>query len=476
MTRRFTLPMALAMVLALAAGAAAQQPNDGPATPSKPAAAPAAPATDPPAAPLTKEEEAAKAAENSWKKGRTITMQYFRPQDRRGINVFETTKVPGAEFTGFKLDFNAAFTTQGQNLKHSTKAVPVMVNGVDTNKLATIGSGFNNSTANLSLHAQLAPGIRVALTSYLSSRHHNETWVKDGYLIVDKSPLDIKPLKDIMEYVTLKFGQFEVNYGDQHFRRTDNGQAMYNPFIGNLIMDAMTTEVGGELSFKRNGFLAMAGVTNAESKGLITVPPRRTAAYLGKLAYDKQVNDDLRVRLSGSMYTTSKANNNVLYSGDRAGSRYYYVMENTAATDAAQAWSGQLNPSFGHNVKAFVVNPFVKWQGLEVFANIETSQGHAWTETADRTFRQQAIDALYRFADAKFYLGGRYNKAEGTLLGVSTGDVNITRGQVGGGWYITPNILMKFELVDQKYNKFPSNDIRSGGRFKGFLIEGAVGF
>jgi hypothetical protein len=46
---------------------------------------------------------AAAAAEASWKKGRPIAMQYFRPIDKRGLNMFETTKDPGAEFTGFKL-------------------------------------------------------------------------------------------------------------------------------------------------------------------------------------------------------------------------------------------------------------------------------------------------------------------------------------------------------------------------------------
>jgi hypothetical protein len=34
-----------------------------------------------------------------------------------------------------------------------------MVSGVNTNQLADIGLGFNNSTANVNLHAQLAPGI-----------------------------------------------------------------------------------------------------------------------------------------------------------------------------------------------------------------------------------------------------------------------------------------------------------------------------
>ena len=43
-------------------------------------------------------------------------------QDQRGLNVFETTKDPGVEFTGFKLDFGAAFTSQVQNLSHRNTA------------------------------------------------------------------------------------------------------------------------------------------------------------------------------------------------------------------------------------------------------------------------------------------------------------------------------------------------------------------
>jgi hypothetical protein len=406
---------------------------------------------------------------------RSIDVQRLRPADLRGLNQFEPAKDDGVAYNGFALHIGGAFLQSFQGLTHENSAAPKVTNNVDANKLMTIGNGFNNSVANLFIDAQVADGIRVSMTSYLSARHHNETWVKDGYLIVDKSPVDLKLAHDLFKYVTLKFGQFEVNYGDMHYRRTDNGQAMYNPFIGNLIMDAMTTEVGGEVQFKKDGFLAMAGVTNAESKGLITNPAKRTAAYLGKLGFDRKFGDDLRLRLTGSLYTTSSASNNVLYSGDRAGSRYYYVVENTAATDAAQAWSGQVNPGFGHNVKAYVINPFVKYNGLEVFANIEHATGHSWTETADRSWDHNAFEALYRFYDAKLYLGGRMNTAEGKLAGI-TNELKVERTQVGGGWYMTPNILLKAELIDQKYKNFPTSDIRSGARFRGFMIEGVVGF
>ena len=247
----------------MTAPAAAQQTTEaatGSTEPTSPAAAP------------TAEEEAAAAAESSWKKGRPITIQYFRALDKRGINVFETTKEPGVEFTGFKLDFGAAFTSQVQNLSHSNTAAPNVVNGVNANQLADIGFGFNNSTANLALNAQLAPGIRVALTSYLSSRHHNETWVKDGYIQIDQSPIDLVPLKMLFEIATVRVGHMEINYGDAHFRRSDNGNAMYNPFVGNYIMDAFTTEIGGEVYLKTAGVIAMGAITGGEIRGTVLTP------------------------------------------------------------------------------------------------------------------------------------------------------------------------------------------------------------
>src|SRR5690606_20218544 len=195
----------------------------------------------------------------------------------------------GVEFTGFKLDFGAAFTSQVQDLAHRNTAVPNMVNGVDANQLQNIGFGFNNSTANAVLHAQLAPGIRVQLTSYLSARHHNETWVKDGFIQIDASPLDVPLLNKVMEFTTVKIGHFEVNYGDFHFRRSDNGQAMYNPFVGNAIMDAFTTEVGAEAVVQKNGFLAVAAITNGEIRGQLARPADRDPAHMLKVGYDKQL-------------------------------------------------------------------------------------------------------------------------------------------------------------------------------------------
>jgi hypothetical protein len=464
---------ALSTLLMLASPALAQPGSDGgspPSTPPTTEAATPVPPADPAAA------AAAAAAKDSWTKGRPIAMQYFRPQDKRGLNVFETSKDPGVEFTGFKLDFTAGFTSQVQSLTHRNTATPVIVGGVNTNQLADIGFGFNNSTANFGLNAQLAPGIRVALTSYLSSRHHNETWVKDGYLQMDQSPINFAPLKALMEIVTVRVGHFEINYGDAHFRRSDNGNAIYNPFVGNYIMDAFTTEIGVEAYLKPGSIVAMGSITAGDLRGTVLTPGQRGPSYIGKLGFDRQVKKDLRVRLTGSMYLSPKGMSNTLYGGDRAGSRFYYVMENTLATESAQPWSGLINPGFKNKVNAMQINPFVKFRGLEMFGVLEQAKGQASTEPGERTWRQHAIDGVYRFAgDEKLFVGARYNQATGELLGV-TGDVGARRYELSGGWFITPSVMAKAEYLKQTYFGYPENNIKHGGKFNGFMLEGVIAF
>jgi hypothetical protein len=316
----------------------------------------------------------------------------------------------------------------------------------------------------------------VQLTSYLSARHHNETWVKDGYIQIDQSPFDVAPLKMLFEIATLRIGHMEINYGDAHFRRTDNGNAMFNPFVGNYILDSFTTEIGGEVYLKVNGIIAMGALTAGELRGTVVTPEQRGPSLIGKLGFDRQLNDTLRVRLTGSMYHSDKGMSNTLYSGDRAGSRYYWVMENTAATESANYTSGAINPGFKNKVTAYQINPFVKYRGLEVFGVLERAEGKASAEPTEREWNQYAVDMVYRFlADDPLYVAARYNKVTGQLAGIA-GDVGADRWQVGGGWFVTANILAKAEFVTQKFVGYPATHIRNGGKFNGFMLEGVVGF
>jgi hypothetical protein len=405
-------------------------------------------------------------------------IQHIRLQDKRGLNTFEAPKNDPTPFTGFQLSFGAAFTQQFQGLSHDNTAAvkPDPNTQVNQNELIGIGNGFNNATANLYLNAQLAPGIRVALTSYLSSRHHNETWVKDGYLLIDDTPIKAPVLETLMDYVTLKLGHFEINYGDSHFRRTDNGNAMYNPFVGNLILDPFTTEVGGEVYVRTNGLIGMLGITGGEIRGQVVAPEKRSPAFYGKVGVDRQVTPDFRLRLTGSLFSQTRSANQTLYTGDRAGSRYYMVVENTTATESAQRSSGMIDPGFRSAVHSYQINPFMKYRGLEIFGVVERARGAAANEAGKRQFDQYAADVVYRFLGGeKAFVGARYNDVNGRFAGFAK-DAGAERTAFSGGWFITPVLLLKGEWVNQKYVDFPVTDIRNGAKFSGFMMEGVVAF
>jgi len=221
---------------------------------------------------------------------------YIRPNDKSGINVFETSKTDSVKFDGVKVRIGGAFTQSMQNLKHSNSAAPKLVGTVDQNKLVAITNGFNTANANLNFDVALADGVNLNLQMYLSSRHHNETWVKGGYIQFDKLPFFNSSFVDqIMEFTTIRVGHMEINYGDAHFRRSDNGNSIYNPFIETYILDAFNTEIGGDIMFHSNGAFAMVGATGGEIKGDVNAPKvvatddkaKRSPAFLGKLGYDK---------------------------------------------------------------------------------------------------------------------------------------------------------------------------------------------
>ncbi len=429
-------------------------------------------------------------------------IQYFRPYDKRGINVFETSKNDTLKFDGLKLRVGANFTQQYQNLKHSNSEN--IVGEVNKNALYDLSPGFNLAMANFNIDVQLADGLRVSLVSYMSTRHHNEFWVKGGYFQIDKVGFfNSETMNDLWKNLTLKIGHMEINYGDTHFRRTDGGNALYNPFVENNLMDAFTTEIGGELYWQKSGFLAMVGLTDGEIQGSVTKGDDRKPSIYSKIGFDKTFDEDKRIRLTGSVYTTKSSISNTLYGGDRAGSRYYFVMEGSAATLTGNSFSGRINPGFKDNITSFMINPFVKFKNLEIFGTYEVSKGNSQVENgevqstdtaqpllgklAKRQFQQYAIDGLYRFANNKMYVGAKYNVVNGDLVfGQSTTQPNIAQGvrqdvkvertAFAAGWFVTRNILLKGEYVTQKYKDFPSTDIRNNGRFEGFVIEGTIGF
>jgi hypothetical protein len=251
---------------------------------------------------------------------------------------------------------------------------------------------------------------------------------------------------------------------------------MYNPFVGNAIMDAFNTEIGTEVIVQNNGFLGVIAATNGEIRGRVDVPDDRAPAIYAKLGVDRQLNEGLRVRLTGSMRTQSSAASNSIYGGDRAGARYYQVLENSAASEASQFTSGRVNPGMRDNSTSYMINPFVKIRGAEFFGMYESAKGKAANETVDREVKQYMAEAVYRFhQNERLFVGARWNEFSGDLGGANT-DVTVTRTNFGGGWFVTPTLMLKAEYVTQDYKGFAATDIRNGGKFNGFMLEGVMAF
>lgn len=398
----------------------------------------------------------------------------LKPRDQRGLTVFENPKDTVSTFDHLRVKVGGAFALQFQGIKHENNATPVIVNGVNTTQLYNIGNNINLPTANLDLDVALYDGVNLHLRTFLSSRHHNETYVKGGYLQIDKLDFIQKGFaEELMKYTTIKVGQDQINYGDAQLRRTDNAYAILNPFVGNYLMDAYATFPFAELYYRRNGVIVMGGVTNGKLNQ--TATGGTSPGIYGKLGYDKQINQDLRIRLTGSVYNIARAPRLDFYNGDRAGSRYYFVMENTAATSSAQMRSGMVDPDFANSMTSLMINPFLKYKGLEFFGIFESASGRNLVETERRTYNQYAAELLYRFGNTEnFYFGGRYNKVDGKLI---TGDdISVDRYNIGGGWFMTKNILTKIEYVNQKYDGYPATNIRRDGKFNGFMLEAVISF
>ncbi len=396
-------------------------------------------------------------------------LQYFRAPGKAGLNVFEAPKTTDTEFEGLYVRTGGDFRIIFQGMTQDN----------DAGDLVELSNNFALPTANLNFDVQIEDGVRMHLRTYLSSRHHPEAWVKGGYFQIDKLDFIQEGLaSELMEVVRLRFGMDEINYGDTHFRRSDNAASMYNPFVGNYIMDSFTTEPFGEVSVFTNGFIGVLGLSN----GRLNQSPTSGDdgfAFFGKLGYDSQINEDLRVRLTGSFYnSTDKGTRDYLYNGDRAGAHYYNVLESTNDVRVSD-FLPRFNPGYAYGT-SFQINPFVKYQGLEFFGVFEVANGEeeiAPGTVREGSYTQLGAELLYRFgADEDFYVGGRFNTVTGEANdGAPTQD--ISRINIGGGWFLTDYVTAKIEYVSSTYDGDGWNGTKfQGAEFSGINIEAVIGF
>lgn len=457
-------------------------------------------------------------------------MQNQISRGKDGINVFDVQK-DNREFKGLSIDLGGAFNMDFQAINsfndqpaNSTTTTisgnTTTVRSIDGYRLMNTENNFTLPGADMYLGAQLFDGVRVNLDIYLASRHHNDAYVKGGYLQIDKLDFIKKDfLADVMKYTTLKIGQMENNFGDAHFRSSDNGNTIRNAFVGNNIMNSFTTEMGMEVYYNRSGWVSMLGITNgnlnqSNEEVFYTAGPNTNTTHspsiLAKFGYDKQLSQDLRIRLTGSYYHNANLGNANIYAANRSGFGYWGVLNNnaytntitktdasgnetTTTTDVPTSFSktstpeGTFNPNFKNWATSYMINPFVKYKGLEFFGTIELASGGDKAETDDkRTANQYATEVIYRFGKTEqFYLGGKYNTVSGKLSNADAKEVTVDKFEASAGWFMTKNILAKLNYVNQNYknySQFTGNPATGnannfyGGKFNGLVFEAVIAF
>lgn len=382
---------------------------------------------------------------------------------------FEAPKDTSA-FNGVEWGWNADLTFTYQALDQDFTP--------DGGTAVKLQPGLVLPTANLDINAKIMSGFNVKLETMLSSHHHNETYVKGGYASIDNLDF-VSPgfASEFMKNATIKVGVDDIDYGDTHFRRTDNADVFNNPFIHNLAVDPYMAAGFLEVLYRipSADSLVVFGATNGQVDPddiEKTDDSSSTPAFYGKYAYDKQLNEDTRLRLSQSIYYTSGNGNNSLYHGDKAGtvSRDIYntSTSNTYKTDFGQSWNAM---DAYTELTATMSNVFFKYKDTELFGTLE------FADSQDRKMTHYAVTALERFYNDKFYAAARYENAT-VKLDAGGADQELKQYQIGLGWFISKNAMAKVEYIKQKCDNVYrwSQHTTDPAEFDGFMVSAALSF
>ena len=375
-------------------------------------------------------------------------------------------------------------------------AVPggTTTNGTAYTAIAEIERGLILPTANFDISAKIMSGFNVKLQTMLASHHHNETYVKGGYATIDNLDF-IAPglLSDVMRNTTIKIGVNDINYGDDQYRRTDNANVMRNPFINNLAVEGYLQGTHLEVLYRipaidsfvtvgvTNGQANPSDVTQSNYNGAGSASSDRYALY-GKFGFDKQLNEDLRVRLTESLFFVEGINRLDLYSSDKAGDVVRQVYGTTGTAAQGAGWnviSGYASATVSKtatDVLASKTNLFLKYKDTELYGLYEVVDA---ADVFDKSMKvnHYAIALVQRFNNDKFWLAARYENAvqEYADAWKDFGDAELTQIQLAAGWYLSKNAVAKIEYIDQDRKNF--SIYRNGkASFDGYMISAALSF
>ncbi len=356
--------------------------------------------------------------------------------------------------------------------------------------LPKVAPGFQNAFGDLGFIGKFGKKqeVEVVFDLYLSSRNHpSTTYGNEGYMILHGVPENLENLKflePILAKIDVKAGQFLVDFGDNAQHRSNNAIVQKNPLVGNFVVDPNIVSIGMQANSKpgtRFGWLI--GVNNgtttedwnagrglAANGKLIFYPIKPLRTSVSYMVADNSENPTKTAGGSGLQ----------MFSGNRSGERYAGVMGGGQAP-------GNVFPQAGEKFSAAQFD--VTYDGsspLELYGHVGRTQdkdinGSA-AGTPEETWNYYAADVVYKITSA-LYAAARYSGATTDMLNGRETDGKVNRIQIGGGLWLTRNMLAKVEYVTQKYKGFRQGDMVNNGiqawrnpEFNGFVAEVSFAF
>ncbi len=348
--------------------------------------------------------------------------------------------------------------------------------------------GFQTPFGNVGFLAKFGDKMDVYFDLYISSRPHPDHMQGDqGYLLIRDLPEQLKgwkPLDWAFETIDLKAGAFEIDYGDAHYRRSNNAAVQANPLIGNYVVDPRATDIGFEIMGTTTPVQWLVGFGSGTYQGHFdhgggysvhgkvwgnVMPSLRTSFSIyhadhsgdgpGWPPGDGTAGDLFVTNRSGGPYAA------VMGGGDAPGQVLLGAGQDVTASQLDLTWRR----------KPFEVFGYMGWmQDADINGNAPGTPKDAWL--------YYACEGIYNIND-RLYLAGRFSGAAARYLDNLSSSGIVNRIQLGGGYWIFDTVLGKLEFVYQKYSRFQEQDGEINGvevwrspDFKGVIAEASFGF
>lgn len=334
------------------------------------------------------------------------------------------------------------------------------------NALAKVAPGFQNAFGDLGFVGKFGKNeeITVYMDMYLSSRNHpSQTYGNEGYIILRGVPENLQSLKflePVLDRVDIKAGHMLVDFGDAVEHRSNNAIVQKNPLVGNFVVDPNIVSIGMQVSSKqgrRYGWLL--GGSNGTTTEDWTVG--RGFAYNGKLWF--YPIEGLRTSVSyigtDQSDNPTKANGGSsmqMFTGNRSGERYAGILGGGQAPgnvfpQAGEKFSAaQFDVTYDAGARIKLYGHYGRTQDLDINGSAPGTPAEEWN--------YYAADAVYHFSPS-LYGAVRYSGAQANVLNGNDSDGNVNRIQVGGGFWLSRNLLLKVEYVQQKYDGFANGEV-----------------